>query len=160
MTEHEQRRLYVLMLDDGSLGLIDFGITGRLDSYERSAVFEVLLAMRLEQPALLYDALMTRLPHTSQPVTADERAAIATAATRPGVEPGWILDERRAEATELAIQAMTVEVNGHDTYEEANLWFRFSDAEVAAEGDGLNAYTTGITGLSLLALRTITRPGN
>lgn len=49
----------VLILDDGSLGLVDFGITGRLDTYERAAVFEVLLAMRLEQPALLYDALMT-----------------------------------------------------------------------------------------------------
>jgi ubiquinone biosynthesis protein len=49
----------VLILDDGTIGLVDFGITGRLDSYERAAVFEVLLAMRLEQPALLYDALMT-----------------------------------------------------------------------------------------------------
>ncbi|HEX6219936.1 MAG TPA: AarF/UbiB family protein [Acidimicrobiia bacterium] len=49
----------VLILDDGSLGLVDFGITGRLDTYERAAVFEVLLAMRLEQPPLLYDALMT-----------------------------------------------------------------------------------------------------
>jgi ubiquinone biosynthesis protein len=49
----------VLMLDDGTIGLVDFGITGRLDAYERSAVFEVLLAMRLEQPALLYDALLT-----------------------------------------------------------------------------------------------------
>lgn len=49
----------VMMLDDGSIGLVDFGITGRLDTYERTAVFEVLLAMRLEQPALLYDALMT-----------------------------------------------------------------------------------------------------
>lgn len=49
----------VLILDDGTLGLVDFGITGRLDAYERAAVFETLLAMRLEQPALLYDALMT-----------------------------------------------------------------------------------------------------
>jgi ubiquinone biosynthesis protein len=49
----------ILLLDDGSIGLVDFGITGRLDAYERTAVFEVLLAMRLEQPALLYDALMT-----------------------------------------------------------------------------------------------------
>jgi ubiquinone biosynthesis protein len=49
----------VLLLDDGSLGLVDFGITGRLDTYERASVFETLLSMRLEQPALLYDALMT-----------------------------------------------------------------------------------------------------
>lgn len=49
----------VLVLDNGSLGLVDFGITGRLDRYERTAVFETLLSMRLEQPSLLYDALMT-----------------------------------------------------------------------------------------------------
>jgi len=49
----------VLLLDEGSLGLVDFGITGRLDTYERASVFETLLSMRLEQPALLYDALMT-----------------------------------------------------------------------------------------------------
>jgi ubiquinone biosynthesis protein len=49
----------VLLLEDGSLGLVDFGVTGRLDSYERTSVFETLLSMRLEQPALLYDALMT-----------------------------------------------------------------------------------------------------
>jgi ubiquinone biosynthesis protein len=49
----------VLLLEDGSLGLVDFGITGRLDTYERASVFETLLSMRLEQPALLYDALMT-----------------------------------------------------------------------------------------------------
>jgi ubiquinone biosynthesis protein len=49
----------VLTLDDGTLGLVDFGITGRLDTYERTAVYEVLLAMKFEQPALLYDALMT-----------------------------------------------------------------------------------------------------
>lgn len=49
----------VMLLDDGSLGLVDFGITGRLDTYERASVFETLLAMKLEEPALLYDALMT-----------------------------------------------------------------------------------------------------
>jgi ubiquinone biosynthesis protein len=49
----------VLLLEDGTLGLVDFGITGRLDTYERTSVFETLVAMRLEQPALLYDALMT-----------------------------------------------------------------------------------------------------
>ncbi len=49
----------VLLLDDGKLGLVDFGNTGRLDAYERAAVVETLLSLRLEQPALLYDALMT-----------------------------------------------------------------------------------------------------
>lgn len=49
----------IMMLDDGTLGLVDFGITGRLDTFERTSVFETLLSMRLEEPALLYDALMT-----------------------------------------------------------------------------------------------------
>lgn len=77
----------VLMLDDGSLGLIDFGITGRLDSYERSAVFEVLLAMRLEQPALLYDALMTvgAIKAEHDPARVErELAQFLTSLTGPG----------------------------------------------------------------------------
>ncbi|MGD2043654.1 MAG: AarF/UbiB family protein [Acidimicrobiia bacterium] len=77
----------VLMLDDGSLGLVDFGITGRLDTYERAAVYEVLLAMRLEQPALLYDALMTvgaiRAEHDPDQVER-ELAQFLTSLTGPG----------------------------------------------------------------------------
>jgi ubiquinone biosynthesis protein len=77
----------VLILDDGSLGLVDFGITGRLDAYERAAVFEVLLAMRLEQPALLYDALMTvgavRAEHDPDDVER-ELAQFLTSLTGPG----------------------------------------------------------------------------
>ena len=77
----------VLMMDDGSIGLVDFGITGRLDTYERAAVYEVLLAMRLEQPALLYDALMTVGAITSEHDPDDiERhlAQFLTSLTGPG----------------------------------------------------------------------------
>jgi len=102
----------------------------------------------------------SRLPHTPQKVTDTERAAIAAATSRPGVEPGWIPDQRLAEAIELAVEGMEVETSGHSTYEETNQWFRFSDAEIAAKGDGLNANTTGVTGLPLVGLRTLTRPGN
>ncbi|MGA7097693.1 MAG: AarF/UbiB family protein [Acidimicrobiia bacterium] len=49
----------VLLLEDGGLGLVDFGITGRLDTYERASVFEMLIALKLEQPAILFDALVT-----------------------------------------------------------------------------------------------------
>lgn len=49
----------VLILDDGRLGLVDFGITGRLDSIEKSAVFEMLVALKLDDPAVLFDGLMT-----------------------------------------------------------------------------------------------------
>ncbi len=48
----------VLLLDDGSLGLIDFGVTGRLDTFERASVLQLLLAIRLGEPSLLYESLV------------------------------------------------------------------------------------------------------
>jgi nitroreductase len=102
----------------------------------------------------------SRLPHTPEPVTDDERAAIEDAAGRPGVDPGWVPAQRMAEAMDLAVEGMAVEANGHDTWEETNVWFRFSDREIAAKGDGLNAFTSGVAGLPLLAFRAFTRPGN
>jgi nitroreductase len=102
----------------------------------------------------------SRLPHTSQPVADDERVAIATAASRPGVEPGWMPAHRMTEAMDLAVEGMAIEANGHDTWEETNEWFRFSDNEIAAKGDGLNAYTSGVADLPLLAFRAFVRPRN
>ena len=49
----------VLLLEDGRLGLIDLGISSRLDAFERDAVFQMLLALRHEQPTLLYESLVT-----------------------------------------------------------------------------------------------------
>lgn len=49
----------VLILEDGNLGLIDFGIAGRLDSFERASVFQMLVAIKLEQPSLLYEAMVS-----------------------------------------------------------------------------------------------------
>lgn len=59
----------VLLLDDGTLGLIDFGVTGRLDTFERSSVFQMLLAIRLGEPALLYESLVAvgAIPPTRNP---------------------------------------------------------------------------------------------
>jgi ubiquinone biosynthesis protein len=48
----------VVLLDDGALGLIDFGVTGRLDSFERASVFQMLLALQLSEPSLLYESLV------------------------------------------------------------------------------------------------------
>jgi ubiquinone biosynthesis protein len=48
-----------MLLDDGRLGLIDFGIAGRLDSYERASVLQILIALKLEQPTLLYEAMVS-----------------------------------------------------------------------------------------------------
>jgi len=49
----------VMLLDDVRLGLIDFGIAGRLDSYERASVLQILIALKLEQPTLLYEAMVS-----------------------------------------------------------------------------------------------------
>lgn len=49
----------ILVLADGRLGLIDFGMTGKLDSFGRAFVLEMLAAIRLQDPALMYEALVT-----------------------------------------------------------------------------------------------------
>lgn len=48
----------VMVLADGRIGLIDFGITGKLDALERDSMFQLLLAIRLQQPALLFESLV------------------------------------------------------------------------------------------------------
>jgi ubiquinone biosynthesis protein len=48
----------VLLLDAGTLGLVDFGMTGRLDSYGRAFVVQLLAAIRLQDSRLLYEALI------------------------------------------------------------------------------------------------------
>ncbi|MPZ54082.1 MAG: hypothetical protein GEU79_15355 [Acidimicrobiia bacterium] len=49
----------VMVLDDSSLGLIDMGITSRLDRFEQAAVFQMLVALKLEQPTLLYESMVS-----------------------------------------------------------------------------------------------------
>lgn len=49
----------VMMMSTGGIGLIDFGVTGRLDAFERASVFQMLLALKLEQPTLLYEAMVS-----------------------------------------------------------------------------------------------------
>lgn len=49
----------VLILAEGGLGLIDFGVTGRLNTFERASVFQMLVALRLEQPTLLYESMVS-----------------------------------------------------------------------------------------------------
>ena len=47
----------ILLLDDGRLGLLDFGSVGRLDALLRAALQQFLLAIDRGDPAGLYDAL-------------------------------------------------------------------------------------------------------
>ena len=59
----------VLLLDDGGLGLLDFGVVGRLDATTRSAIQQLLLAIERRDRAALCDAL---LEVVDRPVHLDE----------------------------------------------------------------------------------------
>lgn len=153
---HLGYRTEIELLPKGEMGLTQYGTMP-------TAHLSLLADAHIDEDPLFAQLSLrrsSRLPHTPQPVTEDERATITAVADRPGVTPGWIPASRMAEAIDVAIEGMAVEVRDWGTYEETNQWFRFSDAEIAAKGDGLNAYTTGGTGLSLLAVRALTRPGN
>jgi ubiquinone biosynthesis protein len=60
----------VWLLDDGRLGLLDFGSTGRLDALEQASVADMLIAIRRRDPAQLRDAVL-EIATVRQPV--DER---------------------------------------------------------------------------------------
>jgi ubiquinone biosynthesis protein len=47
----------VFLLDDGRLGLLDFGATGRLDAFERASITSMLGALREGDPVLLRESV-------------------------------------------------------------------------------------------------------
>jgi ubiquinone biosynthesis protein len=48
----------IILVPDGGLGLIDFGSAGRLDTFERSAVTDILTALALNDPTMLRAAAL------------------------------------------------------------------------------------------------------
>jgi ubiquinone biosynthesis protein len=48
----------VWLLNDGRIGLLDFGSTGRLDALEQASVADMLIAIRRRDPAQLRDAVL------------------------------------------------------------------------------------------------------
>lgn len=61
----------LLLLQDGTLGLLDFGSVGRLDASVRSALQRFLLAMNRQDPLAVTDALLEVVP---RPEEIDEAA--------------------------------------------------------------------------------------
>lgn len=61
----------IMVLDDGTLGLLDFGSVGRLDASIRSALQRFLLAMNRQDPVGVTDALLEVVP---RPEEIDEAA--------------------------------------------------------------------------------------
>lgn len=82
----------VLLLEDGSLGLLDFGSVGRLDRFQQLALAQALLAITRGQTRLLRDALIQLCPPRDQPVDVEslDRALAQFIARRlgPGQKPG------------------------------------------------------------------------
>jgi ubiquinone biosynthesis protein len=49
----------VMVLSDGTIGLIDFGATGRLAPTEQEAIRDMMIAVRLRDPAMLLEAIFS-----------------------------------------------------------------------------------------------------
>lgn len=49
----------VFLLSDGRLGLVDFGATGRLDTFEQAAVIDILMGLQTRDPELLREAVLS-----------------------------------------------------------------------------------------------------
>jgi ubiquinone biosynthesis protein len=49
----------VFLLCDGRLGLVDFGATGRLDTFEQSAVTDIMVGLQTRDPELLREAVLS-----------------------------------------------------------------------------------------------------
>ena len=119
-------RTEVELLPGGEVTLSEFGT-------KPTAILRLL-----REPGLAVDPLFgqilsrrsSRLGHVGPPVSNEERTRIATEAAFPGVEIGWIPDDQLATVLDIAAQAMTIEVDDHQLFEETNHWFRFTDREI------------------------------
>lgn len=98
----------ILLLDDGRLGLIDLGISGRLDAFERASVFQMLVAIRLEQPTLLYESMVSIGavdPAVHDPDEIERAFARFMAAyLGPGLPPPEALTDLMRMTTELGLR--------------------------------------------------------
>jgi ubiquinone biosynthesis protein len=97
----------VLLLADGTLGLIDFGVTGRLDAFERASVFQMLLALRLGEPSLLYESLVAvgAVSPTKDPESIERHLARFMAANLgSGLPPVSALTDLLRLTTELGFR--------------------------------------------------------
>lgn len=98
----------ILLLDDGRLGLIGLGISGRLDAFERAAVFQMLVSIRLEQPTLLYESMVSIGavdPAIHDPDEIERAFARFMAAyLGPGLPPPQALTDLMRLTTELGLR--------------------------------------------------------
>ena len=149
-------RTEIDVLPDGQMSIPEFGT-------KPTAIIRLVTEPGLEVDPLFSQILerrSSRLAHQGPPPTDQERAHIEHNAHFPGVEVGWIPEDQRTRVLEIAAQAMTIEAEDHDLYDETRIWFRFADREIAEKGDGLHADTVGLSGLSLALGRRFINDGN
>ncbi len=97
----------VLLLDEGGLGLIDLGVTGRLDAFEQASVFQLLLALKLGEPSLLYEALVAvgAIEPTRDPTAIErELARFLAANIGSGLPPASALTDLLRLTTRLGLR--------------------------------------------------------
>jgi ubiquinone biosynthesis protein len=83
----------VFVLEDGSLGLIDFGATGRLDPLQQSAIIDIFFAMARQDVRLLRDGV-ERVTNTADTTSPDELERALARLLVEHVRPGVAIDPR------------------------------------------------------------------
>ncbi len=97
----------VMLLDDGRLGLIDLGATGKLDAFERASMLQLLVAIELREPSLLYESLVAvgAIGPTRDPDEIERALARFMAAhLGPGLPPADAITELLRLTTQLRIR--------------------------------------------------------
>jgi hypothetical protein len=149
-------RAEIDVLPDGDMSIPEFGT-------KPTATIRLVSNPDLEVDPLfsqILDRRTSRLAHQGPPLADEERTHIEHDAQISGVEVGWIPEDQRARVLDIAAQAMAIEVEDHDLYDETRIWYRFSDRAIAEKGDGLHTDTAGLSGLSLALGRRFLNDGN
>ncbi len=97
----------VLHLDDGRIGLIDLGATGKLDAFERASMFQLLVALGLQEPTLLSEALVAVgaiAPHHDRDRLERELARFLATHLDSGLPSATALTELLRLLTELGVR--------------------------------------------------------
>jgi ubiquinone biosynthesis protein len=81
----------VFVLDDGGLGLIDFGAVGRLDPIQQAAIVDIMLALVGRDVALLRDGV-ERVANVAETISADELERSLARLMAEHVRPGGTID--------------------------------------------------------------------
>jgi ubiquinone biosynthesis protein len=81
----------VFILEDGTLGLIDFGATGRLDPIQQSAIVDIMFAMAHRDVRLLRDGV-ERVTSTNVTISPDDLERALARLLADHVRPGGTID--------------------------------------------------------------------